>query len=167
MVYRKQDWKDSAAQICTPRMGKQKTGGTEIEQFWRMPPRNSSDQVAPVLIWGRISTHKKKNEYIQKFRKFTLETQVIEGYRIIYVSLSLSLPLWEPCAYMLAVQSYQLSAFLTEGPLFQTAKLKRDSLIKSHWDQYSQLVQGLMPFHNTPYRKSLEIHSWLISTAGT
>lgn len=80
--------------------------------------------------------------------------------------MSVFFPLWEPCAYMLAVQSHQLSAFLTEGPLFQTAKLKRESLIKSHWDQYSQLVQGLMPFHNTPYRKSLEIHSWLISTAG-
>ena len=25
---------------------------------------------------------------------------------------------------------------------------------------------GLMPFHNTPYRKQLEIHSWLASTAG-
>lgn len=32
---------------------KQKSGGTDTDQFCRKPPLNPSDRMAPALIWGK------------------------------------------------------------------------------------------------------------------
>lgn len=35
------------------RLEKQKSGGTDTDQFCRMPPFNPSDRMPPALIWGK------------------------------------------------------------------------------------------------------------------
>lgn len=115
------------------------------------------------LLWG-------KDKYLQKElwiqtegREIILETQILEGYSIIYVCFFSIGTMYIHASYPITLAL----CILNRGSFVPNSKAqKKQSLIKSHWDQYSQLVQGLMPFHNTPYRKQPEIHSWLISTAG-
>lgn len=81
---------------------KQKSGGTDTDQFCRMPPLNPSDRMAPALIWGKDSTHRKKGEYRQMLRENHLGGP---SFRRLQHNLCLFFP-WEPCAYTLAVQSH-------------------------------------------------------------
>lgn len=78
--------------------------------------------MAPTLISVQDKHPQKEGWKQTEAREGTLEAQVLEGYSIICLFFP-----WEPCAYMFAVQSEKLSAFLTEDPLFQTARLKRQS----------------------------------------